>query len=461
MRWVVVVPVKPAADGKTRLAGVLSASARERLVRAMALDTIAAALATPGVVRVVVVTADVPLRTLLAQSVDLVDDPGGGLNARDPCGHRPGGRVSTPGSPSCSVTCPRCGPTTSGTPWTWRPRTTAPFVADADGHRDDAARGAARRRDGPASSARGRRPRTSEAGTCDSRSSRRPPCAATSTSRTTWPRWYGSASAPRRAPCSSVGACASTVVLAARTWRSSSPWPATGAGSELGLHPPTLTMRAAPEQGSDVDGTWWFPCANRLWDCNWLAAADSGSGQCVSCRLTRTRPRQRRHPRAGEAGRPRRRQASAARPAADLGLPITPWYEREGGLGFDLLSSRSDGARVTHRARQRDRHHRPGRVPRRAPRGAAGRARRAVPHDARALPARDRALLRVDPGRADGLDHECRTIFGDERTSYRDAICTGTTGPGRRGLGGRATSPSTPRCTRGRTSRSASPTTCT
>ena len=31
-------------------------------------------------VRVVVVTADVPLRTLLAGSVDLVDEPGGGLN---------------------------------------------------------------------------------------------------------------------------------------------------------------------------------------------------------------------------------------------------------------------------------------------------------------------------------------------------------------------------------------------
>ncbi|KQY44811.1 hypothetical protein ASD18_13870 [Cellulomonas sp. Root137] len=80
VRWVVVVPVKPAADGKTRLAGVLSASARERLVRAMALDTIAAAVATPGVVRVVVVTGDVPLRTLLAGTVSLVDEPGSGLN---------------------------------------------------------------------------------------------------------------------------------------------------------------------------------------------------------------------------------------------------------------------------------------------------------------------------------------------------------------------------------------------
>jgi 2-phospho-L-lactate guanylyltransferase len=73
--------VKPAADGKTRLAGVLSASAREGLVRAMALDTIAAAVATADVVEVVVVTADPPLRELLSGSVALVDDPGGGLNS--------------------------------------------------------------------------------------------------------------------------------------------------------------------------------------------------------------------------------------------------------------------------------------------------------------------------------------------------------------------------------------------
>jgi 2-phospho-L-lactate guanylyltransferase len=81
VRWVVVVPVKPAAEGKTRLAGALSPSARERLVRAMALDTIVAAAGAEGVERVVVVTADPSLRELLATSVDLVDEPGGGLNA--------------------------------------------------------------------------------------------------------------------------------------------------------------------------------------------------------------------------------------------------------------------------------------------------------------------------------------------------------------------------------------------
>ncbi|GIG36903.1 2-phospho-L-lactate guanylyltransferase [Cellulomonas pakistanensis] len=57
-RWVLVVPVKDARRGKTRLADVLEARARAALVRAMALDTVEAVLAVPRVARVVVVTAD-------------------------------------------------------------------------------------------------------------------------------------------------------------------------------------------------------------------------------------------------------------------------------------------------------------------------------------------------------------------------------------------------------------------
>jgi 2-phospho-L-lactate guanylyltransferase len=57
-RWVLVVPVKDARRGKTRLADVLEPGARAALVRAMALDTVEAVLAAPRVARVVVVTAD-------------------------------------------------------------------------------------------------------------------------------------------------------------------------------------------------------------------------------------------------------------------------------------------------------------------------------------------------------------------------------------------------------------------
>jgi 2-phospho-L-lactate guanylyltransferase len=55
---VVVVPVKDAAAGKTRLAGALDDRSRTALARAMALDTIAAAAACEAVGVVVVVTGD-------------------------------------------------------------------------------------------------------------------------------------------------------------------------------------------------------------------------------------------------------------------------------------------------------------------------------------------------------------------------------------------------------------------
>ena len=56
--WTVVVPVKVTSQAKTRLAGDLSPTQRVELVRAMVVDTVAAARATPTVDRVVVVTDD-------------------------------------------------------------------------------------------------------------------------------------------------------------------------------------------------------------------------------------------------------------------------------------------------------------------------------------------------------------------------------------------------------------------
>jgi 2-phospho-L-lactate guanylyltransferase len=63
--WTVIVPVKPADVGKSRLA------AEPGLVRAIALDTIDAALAASRVSRVVVVTSDLALDT----SAELVAEP--------------------------------------------------------------------------------------------------------------------------------------------------------------------------------------------------------------------------------------------------------------------------------------------------------------------------------------------------------------------------------------------------
>ncbi|MBC2933335.1 2-phospho-L-lactate guanylyltransferase [Nocardioides sp. zg-1228] len=56
-RYVVVVPVKPPAHGKSRLTG-LGDDERRALAEAFALDTVQAAAATPGVDAVLVVTDD-------------------------------------------------------------------------------------------------------------------------------------------------------------------------------------------------------------------------------------------------------------------------------------------------------------------------------------------------------------------------------------------------------------------
>ena len=229
VRWVVVVPVKPAADGKTRLAGVLSASARER--------------AGPGD----------GARHDRGGRRDARGGPGrrgdGGRAAADaagdvrrprrrarrraerrgPRGDRPGVATATRRSPSCSATCPRCGPTTSRTRSSMAAAHERAFVADADGTGTTllaALPGVALDpRFGSGSAAAhelaghvrlgGRRH-------VDRASRRRRP-------GRPGRGGSGSASAPRRARCSSVGACASSVAPAARTWPSSSPWPATAA----------------------------------------------------------------------------------------------------------------------------------------------------------------------------------------------------------------------------------------
>lgn len=82
-RWTVVVPVKDARRGKSRLSPVLPDDERERFVRSMALDTLAAAAAADEVERVVLVTPD-PLLGSWAQrggAVVIDEPPGGGLDA--------------------------------------------------------------------------------------------------------------------------------------------------------------------------------------------------------------------------------------------------------------------------------------------------------------------------------------------------------------------------------------------
>jgi 2-phospho-L-lactate guanylyltransferase len=80
-RWSLVVPVKRVENAKTRLA--LDAEARASLAVAMAVDTVAAALACHLVAAVVVVTDDGRARAALSPlGVRIVpDEPDAGLNA--------------------------------------------------------------------------------------------------------------------------------------------------------------------------------------------------------------------------------------------------------------------------------------------------------------------------------------------------------------------------------------------
>ncbi|MEG3629067.1 2-phospho-L-lactate guanylyltransferase [Streptomyces poriticola] len=84
MQWTLVVPVKPLARAKSRLADTADDGVRPSLALAFALDTVAAALACPAVADVAVVTGDGRAgRALAALGAGLVtDEPAaGGLNA--------------------------------------------------------------------------------------------------------------------------------------------------------------------------------------------------------------------------------------------------------------------------------------------------------------------------------------------------------------------------------------------
>ncbi|MEC4017277.1 2-phospho-L-lactate guanylyltransferase [Streptomyces sp. H27-D2] len=83
MAWTLVVPLKPLARAKSRLAAATGELLRPGLALAFAQDTVAAALACPSVAGVVVVTDDqlagAELSALGARVVP--DAPGAGLNA--------------------------------------------------------------------------------------------------------------------------------------------------------------------------------------------------------------------------------------------------------------------------------------------------------------------------------------------------------------------------------------------
>ncbi|MCW2747914.1 MAG: hypothetical protein JWP10_1056 [Nocardioidaceae bacterium] len=193
----------------------------------------------------------------------------------------------------------------------------------------------------------------------------------------------------------------------------------------IGLHPPSLSMRPAEPTGSRFDGQTWVPCSNRSWGCNWLLDEDDDASQCLACRLTRKRPDASDTialEKLADVDMDKRRLLTQL---LALGLPVTPWYEKDGGLGFDLLSSRSSNKRVTighangivtiDLAESLDDHREALRVRLGEPyRTMLGHFRHEVGHYYQ--------WILVEAGEDPRLLDECRTIFGDETASYTDAI---------------------------------------
>ena len=191
-------------------------------------------------------------------------------------------------------------------------------------------------------------------------------------------------------------------------------------GTELGYRFDTLSFLTVHPEGTIVDDDTWRTCSNRSWGCNWLVADIEESGRCFSCRLNRTMP-----PRDDTLAWEKIRDTGIAKrrllvQLAEFDLPITPWYEKEGGLGFDLLSSFS-GQRVSighangiitlDLAETLDAYREQLRVRLGEPyRTMLGHLRHEIAHYYQWI------LL------SDEQWERCRGLFGDERASYQDAI---------------------------------------
>lgn len=193
-------------------------------------------------------------------------------------------------------------------------------------------------------------------------------------------------------------------------------------GTEMGLQVISRAFIALRGDRASDDGTTWYTCSEREWGCNWLVRDDAPAGRCISCRLTRTRPASDDTIALEKLAKVEEAKRRLMLQIGDLGLPLRPWYATDGGLGFDLLSSRSDGRKVL-----------------------IGHANGIITIDLAESLDDVREALRVrlgEPYRTilGHLRHEighyyqnvlitdddtwarCRDLFGDERESYRDAL---------------------------------------
>ncbi|ORW53917.1 hypothetical protein AWB90_01945 [Mycobacterium paraense] len=201
--------------------------------------------------------------------------------------------------------------------------------------------------------------------------------------------------------------------------------------AELGLHLPSRSLVATSSGTAVIDGDVWIACTRAAsLGCNWLVPEDpewgGPQGRCVADSLVR------REPEADDTiameklvptGIALRRLVYQL---IDIGLPVDPYWQRQGGLAFDLLSSYSGRERVVighangvisidlvesldaYRESMRVRLGEPYRT-------MLGHFRHEVGHYYQNI------LVETAPGAARYLG-ECREIFGDERADYQGQI---------------------------------------
>jgi hypothetical protein len=190
-------------------------------------------------------------------------------------------------------------------------------------------------------------------------------------------------------------------------------------------------MVATSSGSALIDGQVWNVCtrADSL-DCNWLVPEEQEfggqHGRCIAHTLIR------REPAADDtiAREKLRSTAFALRrliyQVIDIGLPVEPYWRKDGGLAFDLLSSYSTGERVVighaggvitiDLVESLDAYRESLRVHLGEPyRTMLGHFRHEVGHYYQNI------LVETGPGEARYLD-ECREIFGDERADYQGEI---------------------------------------
>ncbi len=189
-------------------------------------------------------------------------------------------------------------------------------------------------------------------------------------------------------------------------------------------------MLAVLDGAATVDGRRWIRCTqSQALGCNWLVPEEQEAdrrGRCLADSLIRREPdtadtiaREKLVPTAVALRR-------LVYQLLDLGLPVDPFWSRDGGLAFDLLSSYSEGKRVVighaggvitidlveslddYREALRVRLGEPYRT-------MLGHLRHEVGHYYQNV------LVENGPG-ADKYLADCRVLFGDERISYTDEI---------------------------------------